>query len=56
MALSCPDLFVLNLNYTSVLPAALAAVLRACKSLEVLKVAGISSWVGQSFLILSPSF
>ncbi|KZT06901.1 uncharacterized protein LAESUDRAFT_652672 [Laetiporus sulphureus 93-53] len=46
---SCPQLAVLNLNYTSVTPASLAPVLLSCHGLEVLKVAGISSWTDASF-------
>ncbi|KAI0257514.1 hypothetical protein BJV78DRAFT_1116630 [Lactifluus subvellereus] len=46
VAKACPSLTSINLNYTSVTPLALAPLLRNCKErLEVLKVAGISSWV-----------
>ncbi|GLB36334.1 hypothetical protein LshimejAT787_0306220 [Lyophyllum shimeji] len=38
------DLVTLNLNYTSVTPASLAAVVRSCLNLEVLKLAGIQNW------------
>jgi hypothetical protein len=45
-AKACPSLKAVNFNYTSVSPLALAPLLRSCKErLEVLKVAGISSWV-----------
>lgn len=43
-ATSCPSLITLNLSYTSVQPVHIAPVLQACKSLEVLKLAGIPSW------------
>ncbi|KAG6911822.1 hypothetical protein DXG01_000069 [Tephrocybe rancida] len=39
-----PELQVLNLNYTSVTPASLAPVVRACSRLEVIKLAGIQNW------------
>ena len=46
IAKACLSLKSVNLNYTSVAPVALAPLLRSCKErLEVLKVAGISSWV-----------
>ncbi|GJE86055.1 LRR-repeat protein [Phanerochaete sordida] len=44
VAASCPALLTLNVNHTSVQPVQVAPVLKACKSLQVLKVAGISSW------------
>jgi hypothetical protein len=45
-AKACLSLKSVNLNYTSVTPLALAPLLRSCKErLEVLKVAGINSWV-----------
>jgi hypothetical protein len=46
IAKACLSLKSINLNYTSVTPLALAPLLRSCKErLEVLKVAGINSWV-----------
>jgi hypothetical protein len=46
IAKTCLSLKSINLNYTSVAPLALAPLLRSCKErLEVLKVAGITSWV-----------
>ena len=46
IAKACPSLKSVNLNYTSVTPLALAPLLLSCKErLEVLKVAGINSWV-----------
>jgi hypothetical protein len=42
----CPSLTSVNFNYTSVTPLSLVPLLRKCgESLEVLKVAGINSWV-----------
>ncbi|KAJ7169603.1 RNI-like protein [Mycena filopes] len=43
-AASCTDLQVLNLNYTAVTPLSLVRVLKACKDIEVLKLAGIANW------------
>ena len=43
---SCPDLAVVNFSYTVVTPISLAPLLQRCRSLEVLKVAGITNWVG----------
>lgn len=45
VASSCHHLSVLNVNHTAVPPVALAPVLQKCSDLEVLKVAGVSSWV-----------
>ncbi|KAH9082037.1 hypothetical protein EDB83DRAFT_2512840 [Lactarius deliciosus] len=43
---ACPSLMSVNFNYTSVTPLSLVPLLRKCgERLEVLKVAGISSWV-----------
>jgi len=54
VAKACPSLKAVNLNYTSVTPLALAPLLRSCKErLEVLKVAGINSWV-LSCLLFEP--
>ncbi|KAI9460835.1 hypothetical protein BJY52DRAFT_1185679 [Lactarius psammicola] len=42
---ACPSLISVNFNYTSVTPLSLVPLLRKCREgLEVLKVAGISSW------------
>jgi hypothetical protein len=42
----CTSLTSVNFNYTSVTPLSLVPLLRkCCEKLEVLKVAGISSWV-----------
>ncbi|KAI9455849.1 hypothetical protein F5148DRAFT_1324597 [Russula earlei] len=50
VAKTCPSLKFINLNYTSVTPLALAPLLRSCKErLEMLKVAGISSWTDKTF-------
>ncbi|KAH9982511.1 hypothetical protein BGW80DRAFT_1555627 [Lactifluus volemus] len=50
IANACPSLTSINLNYTSVAPLALAPLLRSSKDrLEVLKVAGISSWTDPAF-------
>ncbi|KAI6133212.1 RNI-like protein [Pisolithus croceorrhizus] len=38
-----------NFNYTGVTPASLGDILNSCSSLEVLKVAGISSWANAVF-------
>ncbi|KAG6842505.1 hypothetical protein C0991_000031 [Blastosporella zonata] len=48
-----PDLRTLNLNYTSVTPASLFPVARACPHLEVIKLAGIQNWTDAT---LSRSF
>jgi len=49
-AKACTSLKAINLNYTSVTPLALVPLLRSCKErLEVLKVAGISSWTDSAF-------
>ncbi|KAJ7130082.1 RNI-like protein [Mycena crocata] len=48
-AAKCPQLQVLNLNYTSATPAALQPLLIACPHLEVLKLAGISNWTDTTF-------
>lgn len=45
VAQNCPKLSVLNLSYTSATPVQVASVLLACPEIEVLKAAGISSWV-----------
>ncbi|KAG6901846.1 hypothetical protein C0995_007232 [Termitomyces sp. Mi166 len=44
VAQNSTDLQILNVSYTSVTPASLAPVVRACSHLEVLKVAGIQNW------------
>ncbi|KAL4069508.1 RNI-like protein [Scleroderma citrinum] len=44
-AASCSALICVNLNYTTVTPVSLAGVLTLCPCLEVLKVAGIPSWL-----------
>ncbi|PCH33581.1 RNI-like protein [Wolfiporia cocos MD-104 SS10] len=49
VAKHCPQLTVLNLSYTSVLPANIAPILRACANLQTLKCAGISSWTDAAF-------
>ncbi|KAI0274686.1 hypothetical protein BC834DRAFT_849205 [Gloeopeniophorella convolvens] len=50
LAKSCPALTSINLNYTSVTPISLVPLLRSCKErLQVLKVAGISSWTDAAF-------
>ncbi|KAJ6604375.1 RNI-like protein [Mycena vulgaris] len=48
-AASCPQLEVLNLNYTAATPAALQPLLLACPRLEVLKLAGLSNWTDTTF-------
>ncbi|KAI9445156.1 RNI-like protein [Lactarius indigo] len=49
---ACPSLISVNFNYTSVTPLSLVPLLRKCKErLEVLKVAGISSWLHTELLI-----
>ncbi|KZT74684.1 hypothetical protein DAEQUDRAFT_659131, partial [Daedalea quercina L-15889] len=53
VAQKCPNLRVLNMNYTSVTPVLLAPILLACRNLEVLKVAGISSWTDAAFAKLT---
>jgi hypothetical protein len=46
VAEKCTSLTSVNFNYTSVTPLSLVPLLRKCRErLEVLKVAGISSWV-----------
>ncbi|OBZ79135.1 hypothetical protein A0H81_00734 [Grifola frondosa] len=45
----CPDLEVINLNYTAVTPISLAPLLHNCKALQVLKVAGIPNWTDATF-------
>ena len=48
----CPSLTSVNFNYTSVTPISLVPLLRKCREkLEVLKVAGISTWV---YFFVSP--
>ncbi|KAF8349903.1 RNI-like protein [Amanita rubescens] len=49
IATSCPDLKVINLNYTSANPASVGQLLLSCKSLESLKVAGIQNWTDATF-------
>ncbi|KAI5991631.1 hypothetical protein EDD15DRAFT_2448516, partial [Pisolithus albus] len=44
-----------NFNYTGVTPASLSDILCVCSSLEVLKVAGISSWVSVNLSRLNGS-
>ncbi|KAH9937628.1 uncharacterized protein B0H18DRAFT_203465 [Fomitopsis serialis] len=53
---TCPSLAVLNLSHTSVTPAFVAPILLACRDLEVLKVAGISSWTDAAFAKLTAAF
>lgn len=56
VAASCPELLILNLSYTAVPPIALADVLRNCKKLEVLKLAGITpGWVRLSAVLHPPT-
>ncbi|KAJ7225817.1 RNI-like protein [Mycena pura] len=62
-AASCPQLQVLNLNYTAVTPSAFQPILLACPHLEVVKLAGIPNWtdinVAKMFTVvkvLSPDF
>lgn len=43
-AKNCPHLTVVNLNYTAVPPVSLAPLIKRCKDLEVLKLAGIPNW------------
>ncbi|KAH8988818.1 RNI-like protein, partial [Lactarius akahatsu] len=48
---ACPSLVSVNFNYTSVTPLSLVPLLRKCRErLEVLKVAGISSWLHTELL------
>ena len=42
----CPLLEVVNFSYTTVPAVSLAPLLQKCHHLEVLKAAGIASWVG----------
>ncbi|KAF8634002.1 hypothetical protein AX15_001176 [Amanita polypyramis BW_CC] len=51
---SCPDLKIINLNYTSANPASVAQLVTSCKSLEVLKVAGIRNWTDATFTNFFP--
>ncbi|KAI0732332.1 RNI-like protein [Fomitopsis betulina] len=53
VAKKCPKLTVLNLSYTSANPVHVAPILLACPDLEVLKVAGISSWTDAAFAKLT---
>ncbi|ETW87856.1 hypothetical protein HETIRDRAFT_413759 [Heterobasidion irregulare TC 32-1] len=47
----CPNLTTVNLNYTSVSPVSLVPLLLTCqKHLEVLKLAGISSWANTTIV------
>ncbi|KAK2461773.1 hypothetical protein APHAL10511_006236 [Amanita phalloides] len=46
----CPDLKVVNLNYTSANPASVARLVTSCTHLESLKVAGIQNWTDATFL------
>ncbi len=48
IAISCPELKVINLNYTSANPASVGQLLVSCKSLESLKVAGIQNWASKA--------
>ncbi|KAH7915367.1 RNI-like protein [Hygrophoropsis aurantiaca] len=48
-AKSCPLLTTVNLSYTAVPPISLAPLLAACPQLQVLKVAGISTWTDTTF-------
>ncbi|KAJ7102203.1 RNI-like protein [Mycena belliarum] len=48
-AASCPQLQIINLNYTTVTPLALQPLLLACPRIEVLKLAGISNWTDATF-------
>ncbi|KAJ7597217.1 RNI-like protein [Mycena floridula] len=45
----CTHLQVVNLNYTSPTPASVAALVVTCKSIQVLKLAGMVSWSPASF-------
>ncbi|KAH9835617.1 RNI-like protein [Rhodofomes roseus] len=49
VAKTCPKLAALNLSYTAITPAFVVPILSACGDLEVLKVAGISSWLTATF-------
>ncbi|KAJ7714895.1 RNI-like protein [Mycena maculata] len=54
-AKSCPNIQVLNLNYTAATPQALQPLLLACTGLEVLKLAGLQNWTDTTFAkLLSP--
>lgn len=48
-AASCHFLTKVNFNYTGVTPASLGSILNSCTSLQVIKVAGISSWSDATF-------
>ncbi|KIL70648.1 hypothetical protein M378DRAFT_476159 [Amanita muscaria Koide BX008] len=49
VAQSCPDLKVINLNYTSANPTSVAQLVNSCTRLECLKVAGIRNWTDATF-------
>ncbi|THU94833.1 RNI-like protein [Dendrothele bispora CBS 962.96] len=46
---ACPELRILNLNYTSVTPLSVGALVASCHQLEVLKLANISNWTDATF-------
>lgn len=48
IANSCPNLKVVNLNYTSANPLSVGQLVKSCKSLESLKVAGIQNWASEA--------
>ena len=50
----CPKLTVVNFSFTSVTPVSMAHILRNCKELEVLKLAGIQNWVSRTHLTSEP--
>ncbi|TFY68363.1 hypothetical protein EVJ58_g1067 [Rhodofomes roseus] len=56
VAKTCPKLAALNLSYTAITPAFVVPILSACGDLEVLKVAGISSWTDAAFGKLTATF
>lgn len=47
---NCIRLDSVNFSYTAATPVSLAPVIRNCKDLRVLKLAGIPNWVSASFL------
>ncbi|KAG5718610.1 F-box/LRR-repeat protein 2 [Termitomyces sp. T112] len=52
VAQNSKSLRILNVSFTSVTPASLAPIVRACPHLEVLKVAGIQNWTDTTLLKL----
>jgi hypothetical protein len=54
IASSCPDLKVVNLNYTSANPFSVGQLVNSCKSLESLKVAGIQNWASKASGDMTP--